>query len=585
MAACYNVHMTSQGFTLYKRLFAFTRRYWKAFMVGIIGTILLSLIDAGFAWLIKPIINKGFIGHDMQFIKWLPVIVVSVFLLRAIAGFSSSYYIVRVARHVVMDFRQKIFSHLMRLPAKFYDKNTSGHLLSTIIYNVEQVSEASANALLILLRESALAIGLITVMFIVSWQLSLFFIVVAPLMAFAIKITGRRMRRLSTNVQDAVGDVSHIAEEGISAYHVIRVYGGEAYETNKFNAATKTNRQRELKVAVTNSIGTSIVQILVSIPIACVLWFATMPSMHISAGAFAAMIAALLQLLRPIRRLTLVNTNIQAGLAAVASIFTLLDEALEPNHGTEILSDVQGRIVFNDVSFDYGQDAAVLKNINFNLAPGKTLALVGPSGAGKTTLINLLPRFYECTKGSIYFDDQDITHLTLESLRSSCALVSQHSVLFNDTIAHNIAYGSSQADISLPAIKAAAKAANALAFIEALPAGFDTLVGENGVLLSGGQRQRIAIARALLKDAPILILDEATSSLDSQSEQLIQGALDLLMKGRTTIVIAHRLSTIEHADTILVMDAGRIIEQGDHLALLAKNGMYANLHRIQFSKG
>lgn len=553
------------------------------FVFGIVGTVLLSSVDAGFAYLIKPIINKGFIDRDVAFIKWLPILVVVIFVVRGFAGFASSYYIVRVARHVVMDFRQLIFAHLMRLPAKYFDARTSGRLLSTIIYNVDQVSEACSNALQIVVRESALSIGLITVMFAVSWRLSLLFFVITPLIMAVIKISGKRMRRLGTNVQNAMGEVTHIAEEGIENYKVVRVYGGQQYECGKFNQATKTSRQRELKAAVTNSIGTSIVQIIVAIPIALVLWFATMPSMHISAGSFAAMVAALLQLLRPIRRLTLVNSNIQSGIAAAESIFELLDDAPEGNHGSYKKDRVNGTIKFANVNFAYSDNKPVLHNIHFEVKPGKVLALVGPSGSGKSTLISLLPRFYDVEQGSITIDDIAIQDYDLENLRSQMALVSQHSSLFNDTIAANIAYGCSE-QVNEQKIIAAAKAANAWEFIEKLPNKLDTLVGENGLLLSGGQRQRIAIARALLKDAPILILDEATSALDSQSEKRIQDALVHLMKNRTTLVIAHRLSTIEHADMILVVDQGRIVEQGTHQQLIAHAGLYQSLYQMQYGQ-
>ena len=430
----------------------------------------------------------------------------------------------------------------------------------------------------------ALAIGLVIVMFTICWQLALFFVVLGPVLAMVIKITSKRMRRLSGSVQEAVGDVTHIAEESIEGNKVIRIYGGESYETNKFNQSTDGSRQKELKVAVTNSIGTSVVQVIIAVPIALTLWLATSPLLGISAGAFAAMIAALLQLLRPVRRLTIVNGSIQSGLAGAESIFELLDKPVEVDSGDYCVDRVKGHIRFDQVGFAYNDDdsKATLADISFDVSPGEVVALVGRSGAGKTTLINLLPRFYELQHGSITIDGVPVQQFELASLRQQFSLVSQHATLFNDTIAHNIAYGS-QGNASEAEIVAAATAAHAMEFINELPDGLNTMVGENGVLLSGGQRQRLAIARALLKDAPILILDEATSALDSHAERHIQQALTHLMKNRTTLVIAHRLSTIENADKIIVLEQGRLIEQGTHQQLLETDeGVYAGLHAVQF---
>ena len=472
------------------------------------------------------------------------------------------------------------------MPSRFYDQHSSGHILSTIVYNVEQVAEASSNALLILLRELALAIGLVIVMFCVSWRLSIFFLVLGPILGWVIKITSKRMRTLSSNVQQAVGDVTHVAEEGIESYKVIRIYGGQQYESGKFNKATDLGRQRELKVAVTNSIGTSIVQVILSVPIAVTLWFATSPHLGISAGSFAAIVAALLQLLRPVRRLTLVNSSIQSGLAGAESIFELLDKPIEVDQGGHAAKRVQGNIQIDHVSFRYNDndDKATLDDIQFDVEPGQVVALVGRSGAGKSTLISLLPRFYDTYQGSIRIDGVDSREYSLENLRSQFALVSQHATLFNDTIAHNIAYGSGLTDGDESRIIEAATAAHAMEFIQELPQGLQTIVGENGVLLSGGQRQRLAIARALLKNAPILILDEATSALDSHAERHIQQALTHLMQNRTTLVIAHRLSTIENADKIIVLEQGRVIEKGSHQELLALGGAYASLHAVQFGE-
>ncbi|MFW0082854.1 MAG: lipid A export permease/ATP-binding protein MsbA [Coxiella-like endosymbiont] len=575
---------TAQGVKTYKRLLQATKQYWSVFLFGIIGTVVVSLTDAGFAWLIKPIINKGFINRDKEFIHCLPLIIVCVSLFRGMAGFLSTYFINRVARNIVMDFRRAIFSHLLRLPAKFYDKNNSGHLLSTIIYNVEQVAQASSNALVATLQESSLVIGLLVVMFLVNWELTLFFLVVTPVIAWVMKICSARLRCLSTSVQKSVGEVTHIASEGIEAYKVIRLYGGQKYENEKFHRATKLNQQRELKVVVTNSVSISLVQLLIAVPIAIILFFAIQPALHVTAGSFASVVSAMIMMLRPVRRLTMVNSYIQKGIAGAESIFNLLDEDVERNTGTRHLLRATGIIEYCHVYFAYGKTKKpVLQDINFKIKPGQTVALVGRSGAGKSTLINLLPRFYDVSNGEIRLDGVNIKDFHLEELRSQFSLVSQYTALFNDTILHNIAYGQIRR-IDKRRIIEVAHAAHAMEFIEQLPDGLDTVLGENGMRLSGGQRQRIAIARALFKNASILILDEATSSLDTHSERHIQAALDNLMQRCTTLVIAHRLSTIEKADRIIVLEGGRLIENGTHQQLLASDGAYADLYRMQFMK-
>lgn len=575
--------LNHKGIDTYKRLLSATKKYWPVFLVGVLATLMLSLIDAGFAWLIKPIINKGFIDRNTHFIRWLPPVIIMVFVLRGFSGFSSNYFIYRVARYVVMDFRRAIFNHLLKLPATFYDRHNSGHLLSTIIYNVDQVAEASSDALVAILRQGSLTIGLVGVMFVVNWQLALLFLIIAPIIAWVLQKVSLRLRRLSGNVQKSVGEVTHVASEAIDGYKVIRLYGGHQYENEKFQQATKANRQRELKVVITNSIGTSLVQLLIAVPIAVVLFFATRPALGVSAGSFAAVVSAMIMLLSPVRRLTMMNSYIQKGIAGAESIFELLDEDVEKDKGITPLTHVKGGIEYRHVNFSYEcAKGLVLRDINFTVAPGKTVAIVGRSGSGKTTLINLLPRFYDINSGEIAIDGINIQNCRLRDLRNQFALVSQHTALFNDTISHNIAYG--QADADPQAVLAAAEAAHAMEFINQMPAGMETLVGEDGVLLSGGQRQRIAIARALFKNAPILILDEATSSLDTHAERHIQAALDNLMQQRTTLVIAHRLSTIENADVIIVIEKGQMVEMGTHQELIVQQGAYAELHRMQFSK-
>lgn len=575
---------TSTGLQTYKRLLRSASPYWMLFVIGAIGTFLLSLTDAGFAWLVKPIINHAFVKRDRAFIHWLPILIFIVFIIRGCAGFTSSYFIARVSRTVVRDLRCAIFSKLLQLPASFYDHSNSGNILSTIVYNVEQVAQACSDALLTILRESSLAVGLIVVMFMVSWELSLLFFVIAPLIAWVVKWSSTRMRRLSGNVQKSVGDVTHVANEGIVGYRVVRLYGGQAYESEKFFKATKANLQRELKVVITNSVGTAGVQLLVAIPIAITLLVATNPALHISPGSFAAMVTAMITLLRPVRRMSTVNTEIQKGLAAAESLFDIIDEPVEKDTGSRTLSRVKGNIVFHQVSFSYQTSGKpILKNISFSVKAGQTVAMVGKSGSGKSTLMNLLTRFYEIDSGEITIDGANINLYRLPDLRKQFAFVSQDTILFNDTVANNIAYGFSGATPKEKILQSA-EAAHAIEFIEQMPQGFDTTVGEDGVLLSGGQRQRIAIARALLKDAPILILDEATASLDVHSERQIQSALDDLMKDRTVLIIAHRLSTVEKADYIIVMDEGEIVETGSHQSLLDQNGHYFALYHAQFKE-
>ncbi len=570
------------GLQTYRRLLDVSKRYWAIFLLGVFGTIVLSLVDAAFAWMVKPLINQGFIHRNALFIKLLPVFIILIFIVRGCAGFMSNYFISRVARNVVRDFRRMIFAKLLKLPARFYDKTSSGHILSTIIYNVEQVATASSAALITTLREFSLFVGLVVVMFVVSWELALTFLIVSPFIAWVVKKTSTRMRRLSMNVQESVGDVTHIADESIQGYKAIRLYGGQAYESDKFHLATKRNQQRELKIVVTNSVGTALVQFLVAIPIAITLLVATMPSLGISAGSFASIITAMIMLLRPVRRLTMVNSDIQKGVAGADSIFDILDDDVEEDAGTYPIGEIKGLVEYENVTFTYpSSESAVLRNINFTAQPGQVIAIVGRSGSGKSTLVNLLPRFYEAQQGAIRIDGVNINDYSLHELRQQFSLVSQQPILFNDTIFNNIAYGLGDTT-SKEQVIAAAEAAYVMEFVHRLPEGLETCIGEDGTLLSGGQRQRIALARALLKSSPILILDEATSALDTQSERNIQQALDGLMDQCTTVVIAHRLSTIENADWIIVLDDGEIVEQGTHAELLALKNAYANLHQMQF---
>lgn len=573
---------SATNWQVYLRLLKSTQAYWFCFVIGIVATICAVATDAGLSWAIKPFIDVGLVARDKTLLSWLPLIIISAFVVRSVAYFLSNYYVTRVGRSVVMDYRQRIFSHLMHLPASFYDKESSGKLLSLVIYNTEQIATATTEALLTVLQEGLMLIGIIIVMLFLSWQLTLFFMLTAPIVALIMRYNSRRLRMLSANVQRSVGDVSHVAEESIEGYRVVRIFGGEEYEKQKFNTAAFLNRYREMKVVVTNSLGSSYVQIVVALPIAVIVYMATLPSLHVSVGSFGAIVAAMVRLLTPMKRLTRINTDIQKGIAGAHSIFELLDTPTEKDVGKVLVNKVKGKIEYKNVSFAYQKSFSdVLQNISFTVEPGETVALVGRSGGGKSTIISLLPRFYDVNSGNILIDNININDYKLKDLRKQFAVVSQHLTLFNDTIAQNIAYGV-HGKISENKIIEVAEIAHIMDFIRQLPEGLNTLIGENGLLLSGGQRQRIAIARALLKDAPILILDEATSALDTESEYHIQAALTELMRRRTTLVIAHRLSTIESANKILVIEQGSIVEMGTHQELLSKEGVYAKLYKMQF---
>lgn len=566
---------------LYSRLFTYVKPFWPILLLGILANMLYSGIDAGFTYMTRPFLDKGFIHLDMDFVKKIPLIVLIGITLRGLVSSLGSYCMTWVARSVVKVLRQKVFAHIIRLPADFYDEATSGQMLSKILYDVEQVAQVSADALTDFVQNVCLVIGLITVMMVISWQLSLMFLLTVPFVGIIVNYTNKRVRRISHKVQKTMGEVTEIASEAIEGYRVVRVFGGEHYEIGKFNQATERSRQNDMKVAVSDVVNVSGVQFVIALGIAMIVMVAIQLStvIVITAGSFLAIIAAMLQLIKPMKRLTTLNITIQRGLAGAESVFNLLDMPTEQDHGIVLAQKAAGHIEFKQVSYAYRQGKMVLHNVSFSIEPGTSVALVGHSGSGKTTLASLLPRFYNVTQGTIILDNIPINQLSLASLREQMALVSQNVTLFNDTLANNIAYG--RVDVTRQQIINAAKLAYADEFISQLPQGYDTRVGENGILLSGGQRQRLAIARAILKDAPILILDEATSALDSESEQYIQAALEHVMKNRTTLVIAHRLSTIKHADKIVVLQQGCIVEQGTHQQLLDLNGHYTQLYRVQ----
>ena len=577
---------TYQSGQVYKRLMGIVRPFIGILLLGILGNMVYGLVDASFTYVLKPILDKGFIAKDMSFIRMLPVIIIGLFLLRGIANFTANYFMHRAGREVIYQFRWRTFQHLMKLPMHFYAKKSRGTLLSTIIYNAEQVSSAGTEALTSVVQSGFTVLGLLTVMLMNSWRLTLIFLLIAPIISVIIKFASRRMRQISHQIQGSVGEVTAIAQEALENYQVIRIFGGESYEKGKFAKAIRNNFRQELRLIVTRVLSSSTVQIVTASVLAFIIYMVTAPSsfLNVTAGSFVSMVGAMFAMLKPMKDLTTVTGKIQRGLAGAQSIFELLDSDLEPDTGTKALQQVQGEISLQAVSFSYpDSDISVLRDVSFTANAKQTIAIVGRSGSGKSTLVSLLPRFCEIAAGQIRLDGVDTRELCLANLRQHFALVSQQVTLFNDTIAHNIAYGAlNTADRQ--SIVTVAKQAHAMEFIEQLPQGLDTIVGENGVMLSGGQRQRIAIARALLKNAPILVLDEATSALDNESEYYIQLALEQLMQQRTTFVIAHRLSTIEKADQIIVLDQGRVVEQGTHQQLLQLRGHYARLHAMQFKE-
>ena len=572
---------------LYLRLLSYVRPYSKAFGFAVLGMIAAAATEPLFPALMKPLLDGGF-GPGRQ-LPVAPVVfaggIVGIFVIRGVLTFTSAYFLAWVANRVVLDLRAAMFARLVRFPAKFFDDHSSGAVLSKIAYDVGGVTAAATTVLTVAVKDSIAVLGLLAWLFYLNWKLTLVALAVGPLIALFVRLLSKRLRSMARASQHSMGDLVHVLEETIECHKVVKIFGGQAYESRRFERANQRLRGFNMRQTVPAALSTPVTHVLASLALAIILYLAMEDSLagRITVGEFASFFTAMLMLLGPLRRLTEVNAPLQRGLAAAESVFELIDAPVEEDNGTQDLARARGEIEFQGVSLTYPtRTEPALWSVSFAVRPGETVALVGGSGGGKTTLANLLPRFYAPQAGRILLDGHDIQALKLESLRANLALVSQDVVLFNDTIRANIAYGDMGAAGDREVI-AAAEAAHAMEFIREMPQGMDTLIGENGMRLSGGQRQRLAIARALLKNAPVLILDEATSALDSESERLVQQALDVLMRGRTTLVIAHRLSTIERADRIMVLDRGRIVESGTHAELMARGGVYEKLYRIQFA--
>ncbi|MBP9218624.1 MAG: lipid A export permease/ATP-binding protein MsbA [Sterolibacterium sp.] len=570
---------------IYLRLIRYVRPYRKVFALALLGMALTALTEPLFPALMKPLLDQGFVPGNHGDLYLIPLALVGIFLVRGCLTYFTSYAMAWVTNRLIMDLRRQMFDRLLTLPTRFYDDQSSGVLISRVTYGVTDFTSAATTVLTALVRDSLTVTGLLAYMLYYDWKLTLIALSVGPLIVTVVRKFGKRLRAATRRGYDAMAQISHILEETIGAHKVVKIFGGQHYEARRFEDVGNEFRHAAMRESMAASATVPLTQLASAIALAVIIYVALLQSSqnNVTVGGFVSFMTAMLMLLAPVKRLTEMNAPLQRGLTSAENIFALLDQVPEDDQGTQTLPRSRNHaITFERIGFCYeGATRPALQDISLSVPAGQTVALVGPSGSGKTTLATLLPRFYNAEHGHILIDGHDVQELTLTSLRSAIALVSQDVVLFNDTVAANIAYGAAAGASELE-IVTAAKAANAWEFIRQMPQGLATVVGENGVKLSGGQRQRLAIARAFLKNAPILILDEATSALDTESERQIQAALENLIHGRTTLVIAHRLSTVEHADRIIVLDKGRIVEEGRHSELLALGGLYSHLYRLQF---
>jgi subfamily B ATP-binding cassette protein MsbA len=573
------------GSALYLRLMRYVAPYRAMFALAIFATVIVALTLPALPALVKPMLDGTFVEKDPAITRWVPWLIVGLFLVRGLAEYTASYAMTWVGNKVVMDLRTAMFGRLLELPVPYYDDHASGNLISKLTFDVTQVNAAATTVFTALFKDALSIVGLIAWMLWIDWKLTLLSLVMTPLIILIVRVVSIRLRNTSRDVQKAMGELTQVVQEATEGHKVVKLFGGQSYEAARFAGQANRVRRLLMKQAIAAAASVPFVQLVAAVALAVMIALAAGQSgeNRITVGGFVSFIAAMLMLTAPLKRVTSVNEPLQRGLAAAESVFELIDEPAERDPGTAGMARARGELRFENVSFTYGDPGRlVLDSVSLAIAPGETVALVGSSGAGKTTLAHLVPAFYRPSAGRVTLDGRDLAELKLAELRANIAFVGQDVVLFNDTVGANIAYGAIK-DAASADIRAAARAAHALEFIEAMPEGMNTMVGENGVKLSGGQRQRIAIARALLKNAPVLVLDEATSALDSESERHVQAALEALMQGRTTLVIAHRLSTVEKADRIVVLEAGRLVETGTHAQLLGRNGRYARLHRLQFA--
>lgn len=569
-----------------KRFFTYLKAYKLAFITAFIGMVGYSGLDTFVIAQVQPVIDRSLNNQDYDYLRMAAYLVVPVFILRGIFNFLGSYALSWIGAQVVMTMRQQLFNKYIHLPVSFHDQQSKGNLISKVIYDTDQIAKAAGKSLAILVREGALVIGILAWMFYLSWQLSVVFLFVGPIVAVIVSFVTKRFRKVSRNIQQSMGNLTSAVEQVVKGHKVVLMFGGQRKEEERFAVKNNANRQQTMKLAVTQTLSVSSIQVIASVALAIVLYIASTPGMldDLTAGTFVTIVFYMVMLLKPLKQLTTVNSEFQKGMAACQSIFAVLDEKTEVDEGKLAPENIAGHLHFNQVTFTYpGKSTPAINDISIDVPKGTSLALVGRSGSGKSTLSGLLTRFYLPQSGQITLDGINLNEFKLPALRKNIALVSQQVVLFNDSIANNIAYGVAE-NVSRKAIEDAARQAHVMEFAEQLENGLDTVIGEDGSTLSGGQRQRVAIARALLLDAPVLILDEATSALDTESERMIQDALAHLQQDRTSIIIAHRLSTIENADQILVVDQGKIVEQGKHQELLDKNGPYAQLHALQFGE-
>lgn len=578
----------NNGFIVFRRLSKIGLPYWKMFVVSLISMAIYAALTPVFAKLIQPLIDGSFIHNDTSFLREAPLILLGLSLARGITGFLADYCSGWVGRRIIADMRRRLFDQFLNLPCKFYDQSSSGELLSRLLYNTEQIAHAMTSGFVSLIKDGLSIIGLTVLMVYENIQLFMVFLVVGPLLAAGIGKIAKRFRRISARIQTSMGNVGHVAQEVIDNQRIVKVFNGRDYEAAKFAKENEWNLTQQMKMIMNDAMGSSVIQFIYICGFASILYVVSIDSVRatITPGSLVSFVAAMAMMQSPIKRITQHFGVIQRGIAASDSFFELVDLDSESDQGSLELERVKGDIEYRHVTLGYdGRLGNALDDVNLQVAAGRSIALVGQSGSGKTSLIRLLPRLYEPTQGEIFIDGHNIRDFTLRNLRKHIAYVGQEVTLFNDSIINNIAYGSEEGDQApFEAVREAARQAHALEFIDELPQGFDTLVGQQGVVLSGGQRQRIAIARALLKNAPILILDEATSALDAESERHVQQALETLMKNRTTLMIAHRLSTIQDADCIYVMRDGRIVESGSHAELLDAQSSFAELHALQFGE-